>query len=184
VAELACLLAREVGFEGDDLHAVEVGGVIHDIGKIGIADAILLKPGKLDDAEFAEMKRHPLISSHILEGLDLPQIVLDMARHHHERFDGHGYPDRLAAADIPLAARVLCVADALDAMTSDRPYRDALPMATALAEIESHAGAQFCPTVVAALRTLVSRDPSLGGLAKKGEPFPAEALLREASTPV
>jgi HD-GYP domain-containing protein (c-di-GMP phosphodiesterase class II) len=127
------------------------------------------------------MKRHPLISSHILDGLDLPQIVLDMARHHHERFAGRGYPDGLAGTDIPLAARVLCVADALDAMTSDRPYRDALPMATALAEIERHAGAQFCPTVVAALRSLVARDPSLGGLVVRSEPFPAAALLRAAS---
>ena len=182
VAELACLLARELGFGGDDLHAVEVGGVIHDIGKIGIPDAILLKPGRLDDAEFAEMKRHPLISSHILEDLDLPQIVLDMARHHHERFDGRGYPDGLAGEDIPLAARVLCVADALDAMTSNRPYRDALPVEAALAEIDRHAGSQFCPAVVVALRTLVARDPSLGGLVSGAESFPADTLLRSAST--
>jgi hypothetical protein len=181
VADLACLLARELGFAGDDLHAVEVGGVVHDIGKIGIPDAILLKPGKLDEPEFAEMKRHPLIASHILEGLDLPQIVLDMARHHHERFDGCGYPDGLSGTAIPLAARVLCVADALDAMTSDRPYREALPMGTALAEIARHAGAQFCPDVVAALRTLVARDLTLGGLAAEREPFPADAMLREAA---
>ena len=185
VAELACLLAGELGFEGDDLHAVEVGGVIHDIGKIGIPDAILLKPGRLDEDEFAEMKRHPLISSHILEGLDLPQIVLDMARHHHERYDGNGYPDRLAGEDIPLAARVLCVADALDAMTSDRPYRAALSMGTALAEIDTHSGAQFCPAVVAALHALVARDPSLGGLAGDSvvdpEAFPAHLMLRPDS---
>jgi HD domain-containing protein len=187
VAELACLLARELGFEGDDLHAIEVGGVIHDIGKIGIPDAILLKPGKLDEDEFAEMKRHPLISSHILEDLDLPRIVLDMARHHHERFDGRGYPDGLASEDIPLAARVLCVADALDAMTSDRPYRNALSLDTALAEIDRHAGSQFCPAVVAALRALVARDPSLGGLAGGAAPsretFPAHVLLGPAPAP-
>jgi hypothetical protein len=181
VAALACLLARQLGLGGEELDAVEVGGVIHDIGKIGIPDAILLKPGKLDDEEFAEMKRHPLISSRILEGLDFPDIVLDMARHHHERFDGRGYPDGLTGAEIPLAARVLCVADALDAMTSDRPYRDALPTATALEEIDRHAGTQFCPTVVAALNTLVARDPSLGGLAARSEPFPADLLLGNAA---
>jgi hypothetical protein len=175
VAELACTLARELGFEGDDLHAIEVGGVIHDIGKIGIPDAILLKKGRLDEHEFAEMRRHPLISSHILEGLDLPRIVLDMARHHHERFDGRGYPDGLAGEDIPLAARALSVADALDAMTSDRPYREAMPLATALAEIDKHVGAQFCPAAVAALHELSERDPSLGGLA--GGEFPAHLLV-------
>jgi putative nucleotidyltransferase with HDIG domain len=151
VGEYALMLAREIGFEEEDLEAVEVGAIVHDIGKIGIPDRILLKPGRLDAEEFAEMRRHPEISSYILEGLELPEIVRHMARHHHERYDGNGYPDGLAGEDIPLAARVLTVADAFDAMTSDRPYRPALAVEDALAEIRLNAGTQFCPTVVAAL---------------------------------
>jgi putative nucleotidyltransferase with HDIG domain len=151
VGEYALMLARELGFAEEELEAVEVGAIVHDIGKIGIPDRILLKPGRLDSEEFAEMRRHPEISSYILEGLDLPRIVLDMARNHHERFDGNGYPDGLAGENIPLAARILTVADAFDAMTSDRPYRAALATEDALAEIRLGAGTQFCPTVVAAL---------------------------------
>jgi hypothetical protein len=151
VGDYALMLAREFGFDQEELEAVEMGAVVHDIGKIGIPDKILLKPGRLDADEFAEMRRHPEISSYILEGLDLPQIVYDMARNHHERFDGNGYPDGLAGENIPLAARILTVADAFDAMTSDRPYRPALAVEDALAEIRRNAGTQFCPAVVATL---------------------------------
>ena len=157
VAEYALMLARELGFAEEDLHPVEVGAVIHDIGKIGIPDRILLKPGRLDTDEFAEMRRHPEISSYILDELELPPIVRDMARNHHERFDGRGYPDGLAGKDIPLAARILTVADAFDAMTSDRPYRRALSHEVAAAEIRRNAGSQFCPDVVAALEVCLAR---------------------------
>jgi hypothetical protein len=163
VAEFACLLAAEMGFSGEELDAVEVGGVIHDIGKIGIRDAVLLKPDRLTDEEFAEMRRHPEISSYILDELELPDIVKQIARNHHERYDGRGYPDGLAGEDIPLAARILTVADTLDAMTSDRPYRSALSLTEALAEIDALAGSQFCPRVVAALRACLDADPTLGG---------------------
>ena len=151
VAEYALMLARELGFGDDELQAVEVGAVIHDIGKIGIPDRILLKPGRLDSDEFEEMRKHPEISSYILDELDLPKVVRDMARNHHERFDGKGYPDGLKGNQIPLAARILTVADAFDAMTSDRPYRRALSQEVAAAEIRRNAGSQFCPDVVAAL---------------------------------
>ena len=151
VAEYALMLARELGFGDDELQAVEVGAVIHDIGKIGIPDRILLKPGRLDSDEFEEMRKHPEISSYILDELDLPKVVRDMARNHHERFDGKGYPDGLKGDQIPLAARILTVADAFDAMTSDRPYRRALSQEVAAAEIRRNAGTQFCPAVVAAL---------------------------------
>jgi ribonuclease P protein subunit RPR2 len=162
VAELACLLASQMGFTAEELEAVEVGGVIHDIGKIGIRDAVLLKPDRLTDEEFAEMRRHPEISSYILDELELPDIVKQMARNHHERYDGRGYPDALIGEGIPLAARILTVADTLDAMTSDRPYRRARSLADALAEIESLAGRQFCPRVVSALRACLAADPTLG----------------------
>ena len=159
VGDYALMLARELGFSDEDLEAVEVGAIVHDIGKIGIPDRILLKPGRLDADEFAEMRRHPEISSYILDGLVLPQIVRDMARNHHERYDGNGYPDGLAGEQIPLAARVLTVADAFDAMTSDRPYRPALAVEDALAEIRENAGTQFCPTVVAALDACFTAQP-------------------------
>jgi putative nucleotidyltransferase with HDIG domain len=151
VAEYALMLARQLGFGEEELQAVEVGAVIHDIGKIGIPDRILLKPGRLDTDEFAEMRRHPEISSYILNELELPTVVRDMARNHHERYDGKGYPDGLKAEEIPLAARILTVADAFDAMTSDRPYRRALSHEVAAAEIRRNTGTQFCPQVVAAL---------------------------------
>jgi putative nucleotidyltransferase with HDIG domain len=156
VAEYALMLAKELGFSEEALQAVEVGAVIHDIGKIGIPDRILLKPGRLDSDEFAEMRRHPEISSYILDELDLPTVVRDMARNHHERFDGKGYPDGLKGDEIPLAARILTVADAFDAMTSDRPYRRALSQEVAAAEIRRNAGTQFCPTVVAALEVCLT----------------------------
>ena len=151
VAEIACLIAAEVGFCEDDIRAVRVGAVIHDIGKVGVPDRVLLKPGALDAAELALINRHPEISTYILAELDLPPLVKQMVRSHHERYAGGGYPDGLAGEAIPLAARILSVADALDAMTSDRPYRPGRPLASALEEIDRRAGEQFCPRVVAAL---------------------------------
>jgi diguanylate cyclase (GGDEF)-like protein len=161
VAQFAHMLAAELGFDGDELRALDVGSVIHDIGKIGIPDHILLKPGKLDPEELAEMRRHPEISSYIVAELELPPIVKQMVRAHHERYDGTGYPDRLAGEEIPLAARILSVADALDAMTSDRPYRKAMAVDDAVAEIERQAGRQFCPRVVDALRGCLQSHPGL-----------------------
>jgi uncharacterized domain HDIG len=163
VRDFAMLLARELGLCEEDLRAVEVGAIIHDIGKIGIPDGILTKPGKLTDEEFDAMRRHPEISSYIVSGLDLPEIVQHMVRSHHERWDGRGYPDGLAGEDIPLAARILSVADTVDAMTSNRSYRKALPIEKAVEEIRNLAGAQFCPTVAATFLECYRRDPSMGG---------------------
>jgi diguanylate cyclase (GGDEF)-like protein len=161
VAEIVRLLAIELSFNEEELRAIEVGAVIHDIGKIGVPDQILLKQGKLDEAEFAEMRRHPEISSYIIGELDLPTVVKQMVRSHHERYDGSGYPDGLAGEEIPLAARILTVADSLDAMTSDRPYRKAMSPAVARAELEANAGLQFCPKVISALKAAFDRDPGL-----------------------
>lgn len=160
VSDYAVMLARELGFTAEELRAVETGGVIHDIGKIGVRDQILLKPGRLDDQEWVEMRRHPLISSYILGELGIPEIAKDMARSHHERFDGKGYPDGLVGEAIPLAARVLSVADTLDAMTSDRPYRGALTLEEAIDELRRNAGSQFCPRVVEALLVSFAREPA------------------------
>jgi HD-GYP domain-containing protein (c-di-GMP phosphodiesterase class II) len=157
------LLAREMGLCEEDLHAVEVGSIIHDIGKIGIPDGILTKPGKLTDEEFVAMRRHPEISSYIVSELELPDIVKHMVRSHHERWDGRGYPDGLAGSDIPLAARILAVADTVDAMTSNRSYRAALPIEKAIQEVRDLAGVQFCPQVAEVFLRCYERDPSLGG---------------------
>jgi diguanylate cyclase (GGDEF)-like protein/putative nucleotidyltransferase with HDIG domain len=151
VAEVALLLAKELGFDEAEQRAISVGAVIHDIGKVGIPDDILLKQGRLSPDELEIIRRHPEISTYILAELELPSMVKEMVRHHHERIDGGGYPDALAGEDIPLAARVLAVADALDAMTTDRPYRYARPLDDARAEIATQVGLQFCPRVVAAL---------------------------------
>jgi diguanylate cyclase (GGDEF)-like protein len=151
VAEVALMIAAELGFEEPEKRAVAVGSVIHDIGKLGIPDEILLKPGRLSPEQLAIVRRHPEISTYILAELELPPMVKQMVRHHHERFDGGGYPDGLSGEDIPLAARVLAVADALDAMTSNRPYRSGRPLDESRAEIARQAGTQFCPRVVAAL---------------------------------
>ncbi len=174
VADFAVELARELGYTGEDLQAVATGGVIHDIGKIGIRDHVLLKPGRLDPEEWAEMRRHPEISTFILDELEIPQIAKDMARHHHERFDGGGYPDGLMGQQIPLAARILTVADTLDAMTTTRPYRDALPLEAALAECRNNAGSQFCPVVVRALEACCARNPRFWAGAP--EPGPAHPV--------
>jgi putative nucleotidyltransferase with HDIG domain len=158
VSRVAATLAIELGFSAEDLRAVEVGAVIHDIGKIGVPDATLLKAGPLTDEERLDIQRHPEISSYILAELDVPAIVKQMVRSHHERYDGRGYPDNLAGEEIPLSARILTVADALDAMTSNRPYRPAMPLNDALAVIEENSETQFCPIVVAALRRCLERD--------------------------
>jgi diguanylate cyclase (GGDEF)-like protein/putative nucleotidyltransferase with HDIG domain len=160
VAGIATMIASELGFDSNELEAVKVGAVIHDIGKIGVPDSVLLKRGALESGERDAIREHPVTASYILADLELPQIVKQMARSHHERFDGSGYPDGLAADEIPLAARVLSVADALDAMTSDRPYRKALPLEEALSEVQAQAGTQFCPTVVSALIACSKRDPA------------------------
>jgi putative nucleotidyltransferase with HDIG domain len=159
VAEVALLLARELAFDEAEERAVGVGAVIHDIGKVGVPDDVLLKQGHLSPEELAIIRRHPEISTYILAELELPPMVKEMVRHHHERFDGLGYPDGLSGEDIPLAARVLAVADALDAMTSDRPYRSGRPLDEARAEIAAQAGLQFCPRVVAALDATFERAP-------------------------
>ena len=154
VAELSVTLAGRLGYEGDELEAVQIGALLHDIGKIGIPERILHKTEPLDDEEWRVIKQHPVISDYILSEIDLPPIVRKIARSSHERIDGTGYPDGLAGEEIPLPARIVLVSDALDALTSDRPYRRARPVWAALEELRLHAGTQFCPTVLSALERL------------------------------
>jgi hypothetical protein len=167
VAAVAVGLARRLGFRDEELDAIEIGALLHDIGKIGVPEHILRKPGKLNEDEWTLIKRHPLISDYILSELDLHPFVRQCARSSHERIDGMGYPDGLRGDEIPLPARIVFVADALDALTSVRPYRPSRPMLAALAEIREHTGTQFCPSVVDALEELWRSDPRAFGAEPK-----------------
>jgi putative nucleotidyltransferase with HDIG domain len=172
VADIAVVLADELGYDDSQLAAVRVGAIIHDIGKIAIPDSILLKPGPLDDEEFAVMRRHPEMSSYIVAELELPAVVKQMVRSHHERFDGAGYPDGLEGEQIPLAARIVAVCDAFNAMTTTRSYRTAMPVAAAVTELQRCSGSQFDPRVVAALLDVI------------GDPGWALSLRAEPEVPV
>jgi hypothetical protein len=148
VTRLAVRLGQEIGIAGAALQELERGAMLHDIGKIGVPDALLRKPGPLTDDEWSTMRRHATIGAAMLDGIPFLSDAVPLVRHHHERWDGGGYPDGLAGAAIPLGARVFAVADALDAMTSHRPYRAAMPLAAARAELARCAGSQFDPAVV------------------------------------
>ena len=161
VAAVAVALAKRLGYTGDELEAIEIGALLHDIGKIGVPEQILRKPGPLDDAEWQVMRTHPLVSDHILAELDLHPIVRQCARSSHERIDGMGYPDGLSGDAIPLPARIVFVADAFDALTTSRPYRVPRPPLVALAEIRANAGTQFCARVVAALDDVWRASPHI-----------------------
>jgi HD-GYP domain-containing protein (c-di-GMP phosphodiesterase class II) len=147
-------LAQATGLDTDLAPGIEFGFLLHDVGKVAVPDAILFKPAKLDESEFALIAQHPVVGSDILRDVDFLGEGKLVVRHHHERWDGSGYPDRLSGEEIPLAARVFAVADALDALTSDRPYRRATRFSRAREEIRACAGSQFDPAVVEALDTI------------------------------
>jgi diguanylate cyclase (GGDEF)-like protein len=155
VAELAGRLGVELGCDQSQLSAVRMAARLHDIGKVAVPDSILIKPGALTDAEWALMKRHPIVGGDVLSLIPALRSIAPLVRAHHERWDGTGYPDRLAGDDIPLVARILSVADAFDAMVSQRPYRGRMSEADALTEVTRVAGTQFDPRVVAALERMV-----------------------------
>jgi len=161
VSTIAVALAERLGIAGEDLEAIEVGSLLHDIGKIGVPEAVLHKDGALTDDEWVLMKRHPVISEQILTGLELHPFVRQIVRSSHERIDGAGYPDGLAGEEVPLPARIVLVADAFDALTTDRPYRKAQPLSAAFAELRANAGSQFCPRVIEALEDILRTAPSL-----------------------
>jgi cyclic di-GMP phosphodiesterase len=165
VGRTAGLLAAELGLPPDEVELVRHAAPLHDIGKIGIADSILLKPGRLRSDELAVMKTHTLIGSQILAGSHsrLLQVGEEIARTHHERWDGRGYPHGLRGEEIPLEAAIVGLADAVDAMTTDRPYSCARTLADATEEIVRNRGTQFAPAVVDAFVTLVERVPELFG---------------------
>lgn len=148
VAAYTVHMAEQMGIEGPMMTDIYRGALLHDFGKIGVPDAILRKPGKLTPEEWVEMRKHPEIGYRILHGINFLESSRQIVLSHQERFDGTGYPRNLKGEEIPLGARIFCVADTLDAMTSDRVYRKALPYETARAEIEKYSGTQFDPEVV------------------------------------
>jgi putative nucleotidyltransferase with HDIG domain len=154
VAQYAVRLARMLDLPEDEVERIRVGALMHDIGKIGIRSRILRKPGKLTDDERALMNKHSAISADIIAPLEVLGESAEMVRRHHEHWDGSGYPEGIRADTIPLGARIILVADALDALTTDRPYRRGVPMEEAVRVIKAHAGTQFDPTVVTALERL------------------------------
>ena len=156
VATWAERIATTLGQSAEHANDVREAGLLHDLGKIGVPDAILTKPAALEAAEMAEMRKHPVAGARILEAIPALRRHAAAVRHHHERYDGRGYPDALARGRIPLGARIIAVADAWDALTSDRSYRSGLSAHAALAELTSQAGRQFDPEVVAALRQVLA----------------------------
>ncbi|GAA5507641.1 HD-GYP domain-containing protein [Novipirellula caenicola] len=150
VAAMARTLAAELGLDADEQHNVYMAGLLHDIGKIGVPDSVLGKPSRLSEEEFAIVKRHPEIGHSILKHLKQLDFVLPGVLHHHECFDGSGYPYGLAGDEIPLMGRILAIVDAYDAMTSTRPYRDGMPRAKAEAILQAGAGEQWDDRLIAA----------------------------------
>ena len=148
VGESARLLGQKLGLPDSTLDVLYRGGIIHDIGKIGVSDSILHKPGPLDASEVPQMQAHVEIGESIVRPLNSTAVLLPVIRHHHERFDGLGYPDRLRAREIPRAARIVSVCDAFDALVNDRPYRIRRSPVEALAVLRAGAGAQWDPETV------------------------------------
>lgn len=161
VSALSSAVAREMGFQDDEIKRIGVAGILHDIGKLGIREAILKKPGPLDKAERETVERHPIIASTILEPIEQLQSAVGYIRHHHEHFDGSGYPERLVGEQIPLGARIIHAAEAYDTMVSKRSYNAAKSPEDALSELRRCSGQQFDPQVVEALAVVLRRNGQL-----------------------
>ncbi|MDI6687911.1 MAG: HD domain-containing protein [Desulfobacterales bacterium] len=157
VAQFSKAIAKEFNWDKNEIELIDWGGMLHDVGKIGIHDIILNKPGNLTDSEYNEIKSHPLIGAQIVKDISFLKSVIPYVLEHHERFDGKGYPMGVAGENISIKGRLLAVADTFDAMTSDRPYRKALKSEDALKEILRNRGTQFDPEVVRAFeKALIS----------------------------
>ena len=148
VSYYSVLIGKQLGLSEEDLDILKQGALFHDVGKIGIPDAILQKPGKLTDDEYDDIKNHPSIGAKILGPAKIFEPLIPMVLHHHERYDGRGYPGGLKGEEIPFMARIVCVADSFDAMTSDRAYRPRFTVVKAMEEMENCKGTQFDPELV------------------------------------
>ncbi len=157
VVEYTRVLATKLHVRGSELLGITRGALLHDVGKIGIPDNVLLKPGPLNDEEWSVMRQHTLIGYHMLKGIKFLKPSLDVVRYHHERWDGRGYPEGLAGERIPLGARIFAVADTFDAITSHRVYQEARSIGEARAIIRAEAGKQFDPKIVATFQSIPDR---------------------------
>jgi putative nucleotidyltransferase with HDIG domain len=162
VAFYSVTLGKELGLNDEEMYELEMSALFHDIGKIGVPDAVLLKPARLTEEEFLKMKAHPSLTAEILTDFKYFQDIATYAKHHHERFDGRGYPDGLAGDDIPLYSRIILIADTFDAMTSTRPYRKGLPYEVAFNELEEFSGSQFDPELVKHFISAMTKEDSKG----------------------
>jgi diguanylate cyclase (GGDEF)-like protein len=189
VARMAAVIAREMNLSEQEVLEIEYAAALHDIGKIGVADSILRKVEPLDEDEWREMRRHCELGYQILNGIDFLRDAAEIVYSHHEKWDGTGYPRGLMGPEIPLGARVFAVVDAYDAMTSRRPYRDAMSREDALREVARHAGTQFDPRVVEAFLRVIRKNPEgfphddgeYGARVEGSEPVPLE--FRRAKRP-
>ena len=171
VAHLSAELAKAAGLDDAEVERVRIAGLVHDVGKIGVAESVLRKPGRLDDSEFDAIKEHPEIGHRILKGISQLDDVLPGVLHHHERWDGNGYPHRIAGEAIPMIARIIAVADTFDAMSSNRAYRSGMDRSAVIAEIERCGGSQFDPELAKIFPTLDLREyDSMVASAKSQDP--------------
>lgn len=158
VSAFAVLLGKKLGLGENDLETLRVGGLFHDIGKIGIPDNVLTKDDRLTENEFSQIKEHPTIGAHILGNAKVFQDIIPIVKHHHERYDGHGYPSKLVGEDIPYLVRIVTVVDTFDAMTSNRSYRRALSLDAVKEEIEKCKGTQFDPVIAQTFLNIIDSD--------------------------
>lgn len=158
VSAYSVLLGQELNLSDEDINTLRIGGLFHDIGKIGVPDSILLKESKLTDDEYSEIKNHPSIGAHILSNATIFKDVIPVVKHHHERYDGNGYPGKLKGEDIPYLARIAAIADSFDAMTSKRTYRDSLTLDIVKLEFEKNKGSQFDPKLVDVFLNILNND--------------------------
>ena len=180
VALFALRLGRELGHDEEACERIYLTGMLHDVGKIAIEDAILRKPGKLNDDEFAEIKTHPDSGWAILHGLEHLRYVLPGVMHHHEKYDGSGYPDGLVGAAIPFDARILAVCDAYDAITSDRPYRKGMTQEKAESILRGAAGSHWDPEIIDVFFRIM---PDIVGIRQTYEPRPHQTRMSQATLP-
>jgi putative nucleotidyltransferase with HDIG domain len=166
VTQFCVEIGAEMGLPQDSLETLEFAANIHDIGKIGTPDSVLNKIGRLTSDDWTNIREHPGVGASFLSRIDELEEVARIIRHHHERMDGFGYPDKLKGRAIPLLSRILAVADAFEAMTSNRPHRCAMGTAEALHELQANAGEQFDPDVVRAAANVIERQ-YLGGIGKR-----------------